>query len=261
MPLQLVDPYLALPAYMLILARVAGLMLAAPVFSGVGVPMQIKALLAAAISLAVFPLVFSRIAEPVTMQTAVVGLIGEIALGLVIGFGVALVFMGVQLAIQMASQQAGMALGTVYNPMFETSMPVVASLYYYVAICVFLVVGGHRALVRTLLDTFEVIPPLGFRITEDVVVLMVDMMMLSFVFAIRVGAPLILALLLAFMTLGFISRTMPQLNILTIGFPLKITIALIMMALTIMSLETALVGALTHVIDHLREGLGLALRV
>ena len=59
------------------------------------------------------------------------------------------------------------------------------------------------------------------------------------------------------MTLGFISRTMPQLNILTVGFPLKIGIALVMMALTIMSLESVLLDALTIALDGVRSGLGL----
>ncbi len=257
MPWLLTDIYGALPAFMLVLARVAGLMIAAPFFSGNVVPNRVKGLLAGAISLAVFPLLAPQVKMPVTLGMAAAGMMGEIAIGLLIGLGVSLMFVGAQIGIQLASQQAGMALGRIFNPMLESSVPIVAQLYYWVSVMIFLAVNGHHALVRALLDSFETIPPLGFRVTEGVVTLLADLLTVSFALAIRVGGPTILALLLGFMTLGFISRTMPQLNILTVGFPLKIGIALIMMALTIMSLESVLLDTMTIALDGVRSGLGL----
>jgi len=246
-----------LPAFVLVLARVAGLMLASPLFSGEAIPSRIKAMLACAISLAVFPMLSDHVQVPVTFGMASVGLLGELAIGLLIGLSVSLMFMGVQIAIQLASQQAGMALGEVFNPMLETSVPIVAELYYWVSLMIFLAINGHHALIRTLLDSFETIPPLGFRVTESIVALLTDLLTVSFALAIRVGGPTILALLLSLMTLGFVSRTMPQMNILSVGFPLKVTIALIMMSLTIMSLEPVLLDALTVAMDGVRAGLRL----
>jgi flagellar biosynthesis protein FliR len=60
------------------------------------------------------------------------------------------------------------------------------------------------------------------------------------------------------MTLGFLSRTIPQLHLLSIGFPIKIALALVLMAMTMMSLEPVLVDALTRTMDDLRMTLGLA---
>ncbi len=257
MPWGLTEIYVALPAYLLVLSRVAGLMLAAPFFSGAIVPMRLKALLAAAIALAVFPLTVSQLTVPVTLLSAMAGLVGELAIGLLLGLGVSLVLMGVQLGIQLASQQAGMALGEVFNPMLDTNLPVVAELYYFVSLMIFLAVGGHRALVRTLLDSFETIPPLGFVVSEGVVALLIQLLTVSFTLAIRVGGPMIIALLLALITLGFISRTMPQLNILTVGFPIKIGMTLLMMALTIMWLEPLLLESLAVAVDTVRLGMGL----
>ncbi|GAF97676.1 unnamed protein product [marine sediment metagenome] len=80
---------------------------------------------------------------------------------------------------------------------------------------------------------------------------------LSFSIAIRVAAPAILALMLALVSLGFISRTVPQLNILTVGFPIKLGIALLVMALTMMSLEPLLLDGLALGLDAIRAGLGM----
>jgi len=258
MPFLLTDIYGLLPTFVLVMARVTGLMISSPFFSGNVVSLRVRVLLAGAISLAVFPMLASSVQVPVTLGLALGGLIGEVMLGLLIGFGVSLMFVGVQIAIQLVSQQAGLGLGRIANPMLEASVPIVSQLYYWVALMIFLAVNGHHALIRALLDSFETIPPLGFRVSENLVLLMTDLLAVSFALAIRVGGPSILALLLGFMTLGFLSRTMPQMNILTIGFPLKISIGLVMMALTIMSLESVLLESLTFAMDSVRAGLGLS---
>ncbi len=257
MPFEFAQIYVAMPAFLLVTSRVAGLMLAAPLFSSATIPATVKALFAGAISLAVFPLLTPVMHEPLTLGTTVTGMIGELALGLVIGLCVSLILAGVQLGVQTVSQQAGLALGEVFDPSMETTAPIAAEIYFYVCMTVFLAIGGHRALVRALLDSFATIPPMGFRVTENVVALLVEMLTVSFVIAVRVGGPVIMALLLAFVTLGFISRTIPQLHLMTVGFPIKIALAIGLMAMTLMSLEPLMVDSVNRVLEDLRAGLGL----
>lgn len=251
---------MALPAFVLVLARVAGLMLAAPFFSSPVIPTQISVLLAAAMSLAIFPLTAATLAGPVTMGSAVGGLVGELAIGLVLGLGVTLVLVGIQVAAQLVSQQAGAALGEVFNPMLESSSSEVAQLYFLVAMSVFMLTNGHHAMVRALLDSFTAIPLLGFKPDIGLLDLLISMITLSFTIAIRVSGPAMLALLLAFLTLGFISRTVPQLNLLTVGFPIKLAMALLVMALTLIGLEGILVDGVVDVMDEIRTALGMVPR-
>ncbi len=261
MPFGWMSIYGELPAYLLVVARVSGIAIAAPFFSGSMIPMRIKALFVIALAAAVFPLItaHAQVALPADLATAAGGLASELALGWLIGFSVAAIFMAVQLGIQMASQQAGMALGEVFNPMLDSSLPIASELYFYISMLIFLSVRGHHALIRALLDSFETIPLLGFSMTEQALALTVNILAVSFGLAIRVGGPIVLALLLAFMTLGFISRTMPQLNILAVGFPIKILIALVMMALTVMSLEAVVLDSVAQAVDGVRTLLGLPL--
>lgn len=258
MPWRIFEIYTALPAFLLVLSRVAGLMLASPLFSGSILPTPINAILALAVSLSIFPLMAGQLAAPVTLASAAGGMAGELAIGLVLGLGVTLVFTGAQVAAQLISQQAGLALGEVFNPMMESSGTEVSQLYFLVAMAVFLGVDGHHALVRALLDTFAAIPPLDFKPEASLLELIVEVLALSFIIAARVGGPVMLALLLALLTLGFISRTMPQLNLLTVGFPLKLATALFVMAVTLIALEPILVDALVEVMDGVRAGLGIA---
>ncbi len=255
MPWSLIEFYLFLPAFMLVMSRVAGLMLGMPLLSSAGIPMQIRILLAAAISLAVLPFAMEHLDANVTLGTAVVGMIGELAIGVLVGLGASLLLIGMQLAAQTVAQQAGLALGDIFNPLLESEGSPISELYFLIATMIFLAVGGDRAVVHALLESFQTVPPLAFRVTPGLVELVVEMLVLCFAIALRVGAPVILALMLSFLTLGFITRTVPQLNLLTIGFPIKIALALAIMAFTMMTLEPVVLDALTMLLDGIRDGL------
>ena len=249
--------YSLLPAFLLVMFRVGGLMFATPLLNSLAVPRGVKLLLTAAMALAVFPMTVPHLPTTLTLASAVGGLFGELVIGVFMGFCVSLVFLGVQLAAEIVGQQSGLGLGAVFNPMLETSSAEVVQFYYLVAVMVFLAAGGDHALIRTLLDSFTAVPPLAFTVTEDLVSLLTDMLSISFALAIRVGGPMILALLLAFLVLGFISRTVPQLNILTVGFPLKLVAALAVMALTIVSMESVLADGFASCMEKIRLALGM----
>lgn len=257
MPWTMFNLYASLPAFLLVLFRIGGLVLAAPLFSSAIIPARVKILMSMAMAAAVFPFASVHLAGPVTLGTALAGLAGELAIGLFIGFCVSIMLMSVQVAAEFVSHQAGILLGSVFNPMMDSSESMISQLYYFAAMMVFLAIGGHRQLVRALLDSFQTIPPLGFRLVDGLADLVLDLMTVAFELAIRISAPTIVALMLALVALGFISRTMPQLNILTIGFPLKLMLALLMLALTVMSLETLLLELFETSMDGVRGVLSL----
>ncbi len=258
MPWPTFELYAQFPAFLLVLFRIAGLTLTTPLFSSPVLPGQVRILLAVAIAAAVFPMMSVHLTVPVTLGSALTGLVGELAIGIFIGFCVSLIFMGLQLAAEIISHQSGMMLGAVYNPMLDSSESSISQLYYFAAMIGFLGVGGHRELIRAVLDSFAAIPPLGFKLTDGLLELLLDLVTTSFEMAIRVSGPTVIALMLALLALGFVSRTMPQLNILTVGFPLKLVMALLMVALTMMSLEPLLLEAFEEGMSSIRAGLGMA---
>lgn len=257
MPWSVFELYANWPAFLLVLFRIGGLTLAAPIFSASLFPMEVKLLLTLAIAAAVYPLTTVQLVAPVTLDIALSGLVGELVIGLVIGFSLSLMFMSVQIAAEFISHQCGMTLGTSYNPMLDASESVFSQLYYFAAIMGFFAAGGHRELIRALIGSFATLPPLAFKLTHGIVELMVSLMTVSFEMAIRISGPTIVALMLALLVLGFLSRTIPQLNILTIGFPLKLGVALLVMGLTIMSLEPLLLEAFETGMNGVRVALGL----
>jgi len=256
MPLTVFGLYAALPAFLLVLFRIGGLVLAAPLFSSAVIPLRIKILMIMGMSAAVFPTLSTSLDVPTTLEAALAGLFSELLLGLAIGMSLSIMLMGMQLAAEIISHQAGILMGSVFNPMIDSSESVLSQMYYLAAMIGFLAVGGHRQLVRVLLDSFETLPPLGFHLKEGPTELILDIIALAFEIAIRMSAPVVVSLMLALLALGFISRTVPQLNILTIGFPLKLAMALLVLALTVITLEPLMMEAFDTGLDAVRTILG-----
>jgi flagellar biosynthetic protein FliR len=142
-------------------------------------------------------------------------------LGLTLGFGVTLLFSGVQLAGQVISQMSGMSLGDVFNPGVDDNIPLFSQLLYLVALTIFLIAGGHRMVMAGLLDTFAALPLGGMSVPDSLGEMVVTLLVQSFSLGVRTAAPATLALLLASLVMGVISRTLPQLNVMAFGFGLN----------------------------------------
>ena len=91
-------------------------------------------------------------------------------IGLTIGLGLTLLLLGAEVAGLIVGRQAGVALANVYDPIQNQNVSVVGQVYTATLIILFLSVGGHRATMAALLDTFEVIPLLSFGTDETILV-------------------------------------------------------------------------------------------
>ncbi len=233
MPTRAVDITLLLPPFLLILFRVGGLTLTAPIFSSTGVPARVKAGFAFVVSLMIAPIVLPRVPLNLPLGEVLVSVFGELLIGLILGMSVGFVFLGTRLAGMIIAQQAGIALGRVINPMMDDQTTIVGQVYFLVTLMVFLAIGGHRAMMAALLDTYRTIPPAGFRMSESFLPLLVTLLTSAFKLAMRMAAPAVITLFMASLTMGLLSRTIPQLNVLTVGFAVRVLAGLTMAALAL----------------------------
>ena len=111
--------------FALVLFRVMGLFVFVPAFSNVAIPANVKVLLALAISVCIWPIVPKPAVLPETLTGIAVAVAGEMSVGLVIGILSTLVVAGIQLGAHMISQQMGLSLAMIYDPMFDDQSTVV----------------------------------------------------------------------------------------------------------------------------------------
>ena len=221
------------PTLVLAAARAVGLLLIAPVFGQAAVPVRLRIAMGLVVALAVVGRLAGPAAPPTGWADLSAAVACEAAVGLVIGYAARVVFAGVELAALYVGQQAGVLLGEVYGGGGEAGGPV-RGLFVLLMLVVFLLIGGHRVLVRALMATFATVPLRGFAPDEALLERTVAVLAASFALALRLAAPVIVAMLLATAALGMVQRTIPQLHLLSAGLPLRVLLGLVAMGLTLL---------------------------
>ena len=223
-----------LQLFFLIFFRVGAILMSIPVFDSKSIPLFFKIALAFATSIILFPML--RV-DPVPMATSVlalaVGAAGEILLGLIIGFSVKLIFAGIQLAGQLAGYQMGMALANVMDPSSSQQVPLLAQFNNLFGLLIFISINAHYLFIRALIHSFEMVPPFNVNFSGSLMEHLIKMSGNMFVIGIQVGAPVIAALLITSVAFGLIARTVPQMNVLIVGMPLKIVIGLLFLGISL----------------------------
>jgi len=220
--------------FTLVLTRISGLLMATPVMGAKEAPMMVRALVSLALAVLIMPSQwFVTLPYPQGVLIYVVIIAAELSIGLVLGMGITIMIGGMQTAGDMMSRVGGLSLAEVFDPTTSANVPLFSQLLGLLSAAVFVLIGGHRMLMGGLLDTFRVIPPGGCvaaflgpagstpEYLKSLVELFTTLVMQSFHVGIRAGAPVVAAVLLATLVLGLISRTLPQLNVMVVGFGLN----------------------------------------
>lgn len=161
---------------------------------------------------------------------------GEFAVGLVLGLGVFIVLSSLTLAGQIVDQQSGLALGEISNPGLDTEGSITGQFLYLQGIVVFLVltpVNGHLLVVSTLVETFQTLPAGEAFVSDGVVQYLSSLVHLSLLLAVQVSAPLFAVMSLVSLSMGFLGYTVPQINVLVIGFPIRVVVSLVVLLLVL----------------------------
>lgn len=209
----------------LIATRVGVLVLSAPVLNSRAVPFRMRLLLAAMVCTLVVPVVPLATGHTAVKDSFALLLAQEVAVGLSLGLGLSLVFQAVQLGIQTAAQMVGMAsLGEA--ELGSPSSGALGQFLHVLAIVLFLLMGGHLSAIEAVLDTFRWLPPGQHRELSGVGLLIADLLTQSFSFSLRVGAPVVVAVLVATIAVASVGRSMPQLSHFTVGAHLNLVVML-----------------------------------
>ena len=241
--------------YMLVLTRLGGIFLAAPAIGGTMVPVRIKALLLVMFTAAIYPAI--SVSSQVPPDTDLIMLIPIIATELIIGLTIGLVALlpltGMQLAGMLTGYQMGLAMARAFDPNSGADSVVVGQLLFYLAFGAFLTMGGLDHLFLAVAHTFERVPVGGFWFDQAPLDMVVGTLAAAFELGLRVAAPIVTVILLIMVAMGFIMKTMPQINVLTIGFAIKIIAGLMIMIVSITVLERVAADEIARVLALLHD--------
>ena len=209
-----------LQKFILILVRVTAFIVVCPGFSYKGLSNIFKIALSIAISLLIHSTI-PNIEFSNNIYYLLFMAMGEVLLGLAMGYITKLVFAAIEIAGQMVDFQVGFSMASLYDPAMGINASNYGRVYYWLSICLFFILDMHHRVIWTMVDSFKHIPigNLSFNLygVEGVIRLFTS----SFELALNLAAPLIIVVLVTDVVLGIISKTVPQINVLMLGMPLK----------------------------------------
>jgi flagellar biosynthetic protein FliR len=179
----------------------------------------------------------------------------EAGLGIAMGLGVMTIVSGLRMAGSLIDAQIGVSLGSAFNPEFESDASLSGALLHQLGLVVFLVVGGHHLIVSALLDTFQALPVGYAWIAPPGIETLSGLVHQSLVLAVQVAAPVIGMMAVVGLAMGFLGHTIPQINVLVVGFPVRTLAGLLILGLAIPGIADALARVLPEGIGELRDAL------
>ncbi|RMF94356.1 MAG: flagellar biosynthetic protein FliR [Candidatus Schekmanbacteria bacterium] len=221
--------------FLLIFFRIIAIFIIVPVFGDRATPSLLKAGFAAAISFIIFPIVSTNIHHSLNIHNIyelTVLIVKELALGLSTGFIIRLIFAGIDFAAQIAGFQMGFGIVNVFDPHFEEQMSIIAKFQNIFAVLIFLAINAHHYIIKAITESFEIIPPAGINFSGKITAFMITVSSEIFTLAIKISAPVVATLLISNIIFGILVRTVPQINIFIVTFPLLIGIGLVVLGIS-----------------------------
>ena len=219
------------PAFLLIAVRALAMIEVAPLLNSESIPQVAKISLAGFVSYASFSsaLVKDWVIAPFGFGFVFL-VIGEALIGIIIGFFLALVFAAFSTAGQFFSLQMGFGASETFDPLSQIENPLLGQFLNTVAMLVFVTIDGFRELFLggfwRSIQSINVMSLISGR--ETIVSMVLAGLSRLFYDAIIISLPILGSLFLVSLSTGLISKAAPQINILSEGFPISITVAFLL---------------------------------
>lgn len=240
--------------YLLIFVRIASFFITMPIFSYRTIPAQHRIGISALLAWIMYYTVSSPGFEIDGLYLLLV--LKEAMIGLMIGFFAYMLFSAVQTAGGFIDFQMGFSMANVIDPQTGVQSPLMGQYLYTFALLFLLAIDGHHLLLDGIFYSYEFIPlstdflPFG---NGEILTLMLEYFTKSFIIAFQMSIPIVGSLFLVDIALGIVARTVPQMNIFVIGFPIKIIVSLILIVITMGTTLFLVKGILNTTLEGLRS--------
>ncbi|MEG0181025.1 MAG: fused FliR family export protein/FlhB family type III secretion system protein [Peptostreptococcaceae bacterium] len=156
----------------------------------------------------------------------------ETITGLVLGYITSICINSLKIAGSLIDQQLGLSMISIYDPNSHDNTTLIENIIYWVGIMVFFSINGHHRLITGISQSFKIIK-VGSYILENNYSYIVNVFIQCFVIGFKIAVPIILALIITDFIMGLISRSVPQLNVMIIGMPLKVIVGIMFFVISL----------------------------
>lgn len=215
-------------AITLVFLRVTTFFIVLEVLFPTGTPKLLKGVLGLIVSYGVVSGIdYSNILEINNNFTLIMYMVNEIIVGAILGYISNLVFQMVIVAGSYMDMQVGFAMMTVMDPSSNANITMLGNLSKLMAMVMFFIVDGHHTLIRCLIKSFNVVKLGQGLIFTDTFQVILDAVVNFFLIGVKIAIPVVLIIIITDLCMGLVSRTVPQINVMILGMPIKIGVGLI----------------------------------
>jgi len=216
------------------LFRIAGMVMAAPVFGARTIPVRIRTAFAVLLAMVIAPSLPSVPVIDIFNPLSLLIVAQQILIGVVMGFTLQLVMSAVITGGQAVALQMGLGFSLMVDPQNGVQVPVLSQFYILMVLLVYLSLNGHLILIEVMVDSFTILP-IGHSLMPESLWQLVNWAGLIFSGAVAIALPAIASLLIINIAFGVMTRAAPQLNIFAIGFPITLTLGFALVLFTLPS--------------------------
>lgn len=238
--------------FLLIWARLMGIVFLFPYFSYQGIPLTVRVYLSLIMAFLLYLSLERPVLNEMRAPLEMVLLLGrEVLTGLALGYVVVLIYSVFLNAGQMVDLKAGLMMSGVFEPQFGSRVTLMGQFYYLLALVFYLTVNGHHYFLQTLADSYELIPLQAGFMGQEAALGMVELFAAMFALAFQMVAPIIIILMIMDIAMGLLAKTVPQIQVFILGLPLKIALSLLLFAILVPAFGVVWERYLERFIGHL----------
>lgn len=242
------DTYIV--GFILLFFRFGALFMAVPIFSHNSIPMNVKAALAFFFTIVFYPSM-PPLEIPITMPSIVVAILGELLFGLAIGVVLQIAFNAITFAGGQISFMMGFSMASAIDPQTGVSMPIISQFLSLIALMILFAIDMHHWMLLFIDSSLEKIPLGGFLMSENLFRYIIMTTSNMFMVGFMIAFPIIALSWLADVIFGMLMKTMPQFNLLVIGFPIKIMVSFVVLIATLTATMLILKGEMLEAFNFL----------
>ena len=241
-------------ALFLIFLRVTSFFAITNVFFPKGTPKTLKAMFSLIFSFALLGGInYASVNEITSNYYLILYMFFEVTNGLILGLISNIAFEVLLMAGSLIDVHIGLSMLNTIDPNSETSTTITGNLLHYVALVIFFIIDGHHMLIKSLIESFALLPIGKGLFNVDTMMTMIEIIANYFVIGLKIALPIVLIIILADVSMGLISRAVPQINVMILGMPVKMLLGIIAISVSLPIIIKLFVNNISYLPDIFRK--------
>ncbi len=241
-------------ALFFIFLRVTAFFVITNVFFPNGTPKILKAMFSLIFSFALLGGIdYSNINSITSNYYLIIYMISEVTTGLVLGLISNIAFEVILMAGSLMDVHIGLSMVNTIDPNSKTSTTISGNLLHYVALVIFFIVDGHHMLIKSLIESFIILPMGKGILYPDTMMVLIEVIANYFIIGLKIAIPIVLIIILTDLCMGLVSRAVPQINVMILGMPVKMLVGIIAISISLPIIIKLFISSITYLPEIFRK--------